>query len=334
MVIDVSDERILIKNINNDILAFQPNKKLGILLSFVCLFLLGILPIISNSRPASFSAEDYTLFLSFWQVLFATPLLIVSIIKPENGIFDKTIPKNLKNKTLGVILITSILFLFSTFLYVLTFEKAGTINAAIAVQSFPVFTIILETFFLSKKKNTIELLLTGMLVIALIYLGTGGTFILQNLSFWFLLALGVPLLWSIAHLTIKHYMEKASITPAQIIFFRVAIVSIILVVTLLIVKGPTLLINEFLSPGLQIYALVMGLVYYLELYNWFYAIKNIDVSIAGSITTPTPALTMILALLFLDEMLFSYQLIALVIVFASLYGILYYDTKKGKKLTN
>ncbi len=328
MDVNVSKPITTITEITEDSSTFQPNKKLGILLSFVCLFLLGILPIISNSRPFSFSAVDFTFFLSFWQVIFAVPLFFFSILKPEDGIFDKTIPTPLKKQTLKIIPVVSVLFLFSTFLYVLTFEKAGTINAAIAVQSFPVFTILLETIFLSKKKNLQELTFTFVLILALIYLGTGGTFLLKNISFWFLLALGVPIIWSVAHLTVKSFMEKSAIKPEQIIFFRVTIIATLLFVTLLIVDGPDLLLNEFLNPALQIYAVVMGLVYYVELYNWYYAIKNIDVSIAGSITTPTPVITMVFAILFLKEILLTYQLVALLLVCASLYGILYVDRKK------
>jgi len=331
MDVNVSKPVTTITEFNEKISAFQPNKKLGILLSFVCLFLLGILPIISNSRPFTFSAADFTFFLSFWQVIFAVPLFSLTILKPEDGIFDKNIPTPLKKKTLKIIPIVSVLFLFSTFLYVLSFEKAGTINAAIAVQSFPVFTILLETVFLSKKKNLQELTFTFILILALIYLGTGGTFLLENVSFWFLLALGVPIIWAVAHLTVKSFMEKSAIKPAQIIFFRVTIIAVILLVTLVIVEGPGILLKELLNPELQMYAVTMGLVYYVELYNWYYAIKNIDVSIAGSITTPTPVITMVFAILLLHEVLLSYQFVALLLVCASLYGILYVDRKKELK---
>ncbi len=75
----------------------------------------------------------------------------------------------------------------------------------------------------------------------------------------------------------------------------------------------------------------MGLVYYLELVNWFYAVKHVDVSVASSITTPTPVLTMILAILFLNESIEMYQLFAMGIVFLSLYGIIYFGKKSKSK---
>ena len=45
--------------------------------------------------------------------------------------------------------------------------------------------------------------------------------------------------------------------------------------------------------------MILGLVYYLELIFWFYAVRHIDVSVASSITVPWPALTMVLAVLVL-----------------------------------
>ncbi|MHA2252802.1 MAG: EamA family transporter, partial [Candidatus Kariarchaeaceae archaeon] len=61
---------------------------------------------------------------------------------------------------------------------------------------------------------------------------------------------------------------------------------------------------------------------------WFYAIKHVDVSVASSITTPTPVITMILAILILSETIAFYQIIAMVVVFVSLYGLIYHGREK------
>ena len=76
------------------------------------------------------------------------------------------------------------------------------------------------------------------------------------------------------------------------------------------------------------YAAAMGLVYYLELVNWFYAVKHVDVSVASSITTPWPVVTVILAIIFLHESIEIHQVVTLVIVFISVYGILLSGKKK------
>ncbi len=65
----------------------------------------------------------------------------------------------------------------------------------------------------------------------------------------------------------------------------------------------------------------MGLVYFLELIVWFYAVRHIDVSLASSITTPWPALTMMLAVPFLGDAIETYQIVTLLIVVACIYGL-------------
>ena len=72
----------------------------------------------------------------------------------------------------------------------------------------------------------------------------------------------------------------------------------------------------------------MGFVYYLELIVWFHAIRHIDVSVASSVTVPAPAVTMIFAILFLGETVHHYQLVAMGVIIAAMYGLLYANAKK------
>jgi drug/metabolite transporter (DMT)-like permease len=228
--------------------------------------------------------------------------------------------------------ITGLIFVLATFLYILSFEKAGIVNAAIAIQAYPLFSILWETIFLNRKKNKQELAFTLMLITGIIYLGTNGTWQLENLTVWFILALIVPLLWSIAHVTIKHTLDNSPITPGQVTFLRVLTASFFLFFISIFINGPESVIEGLFTYSFQIYAIFMGLVFYLELVNWFYAVKHVDVSVASSITTPTPVITMVLAIIFLGESVEMYQLMTMLVVFISLYGLLYYG-KETKKRT-
>ncbi len=77
-------------------------------------------------------------------------------------------------------------------------------------------------------------------------------------------------------------------------------------------------------------SVIMGLIYVLELIVWFYAMRHVDVSLASSITTPWPALTMILAVPFLGDEIAMYQVVALMIVVACIYGLTLTSLRKGK----
>jgi len=217
------------------------------------------------------------------------------------------------------------MFGLSTYLYVLGVEKAGAANAAIAIQAYPLFAILWETLFLRRRKTALELALTLLLLCALFYLGTGGTGRLSGLSLWFLVSLGVPFLWSIAHVIIKEEIGRTPVTPIQVTFFRVAISVVFLAIVLAATAASTGLAHAVLQPM----SILMGFVYYLELIVWFYAVRHIDVSLASSITTPWPALTMVLAVLILGDRVAAYQIGALAVVVLCIYGLAWAGLRKA-----
>ncbi len=306
----------------------KSNIKTGIVLSFVSLILLGIMPIISNSRPMETGALNFALYLSVWQLIVATPVLLIEYRYANRGILDANLSGRLKRKTVLIILATGALFGVSTFVYVLALEKAGTVSASIAIQAYPLFAILWETIFLNRKKTTAELLFTFLLIVGLYYLGTNGTWLIEGLSYWFIFALSVPLIWSVAHVIIKEVLDKTPITPAQVTFFRVLVSAIVLFTMSVTINGLSQVAQLMENSVFQMYAAAMGLVYYLELVNWFYAVKHVDVSVASSITTPWPVVTVILAIIFLHESIEIHQVVTLVIVFISVYGILLSGKKK------
>ena len=311
----------------------KSNIKTGIVLSFVSLILLGIMPIISNSRPMEIGALNFALYLSVWQLIVATPVLLIEYRYANRGILDANLSGRLKRKTVLIILATGALFGVSTFAYVLALEKAGTVSASIAIQAYPLFAILWETIFLNRKKTTAELLFTFLLIVGLYYLATNGTWLIEGLSYWFIFALSVPLIWSVAHVIIKEVLDKTPITPAQVTFFRV-LVSVIVIFTMSVtINGLSQVAQLMENNVFQMYAAAMGLVYYLELVNWFYAVKHVDVSVASSITTPWPVVTVILAIIFLHESIEIHQVVTLVIVFISVYGILLSGKKKRDNIS-
>lgn len=308
---------------------FKKNIRTGILLSFVSLFLLGLMPIISNSRPINLNALYFALFLSLWQLVFSLPLFFRECTSNDNrGIFSAHLNKRFKKKVIFIILITGSIFGISTFVYVLSMEKAGTVSASIAIQAYPLFAILWETIFLHRKKSKSEMFFTFMLIIGLYYLATGGSWFIEGISWWFILALGIPFLWSIAHVIIKEVLDNTPITPSQVTFFRVLVSSIILGVIALQINGFGSVMRGFTNLEFQLAAALMGFVYYLELINWFYAVKHVDVSLASSITAPAPVLTMIMASLLLHETIQDYHLVTIVVVMISIYGILYSGKRK------
>ncbi|MFX0025746.1 MAG: DMT family transporter [Candidatus Hermodarchaeota archaeon] len=307
---------------------FHPNRSKGILLSFISLFLLAILPIISNSRPSELNALNYAFYLSLWELICAVPLFIFELSKRNSGIFQKSVDWNIQKKTYLIMVITGFIFSISTFLYVFAFETAGTVTAAIAIQTYPLFSILWEFVLFRKKKRVVEIIFTLIMITGIYYLGTEGTWLINGFSPWFAVALIVPFLWGIAHVAIKNTLDTSPITPNQVTFFRVLISSLILFGISSVVNGVATIFNGLLNIEFQLFGFLMGIVYYLELVNWFYAVKHVDVSVASTVTIPTPMVTMVFALFILKEYIEVYQIVAMLIVFISLYGLLWLGKHK------
>lgn len=309
-----------------------PRMSTGIGLAFVCLGLLGVMPVIADSRPGDFGALGFAFLLSAWQVVFAVPLFARDLRVGDRGVFGARLGRRGRRRALGIAFLTGMLFGLATYLYVLGVEKAGAVSAAIAIQAYPLFAILWETLFLDRRKTPVELALTAGLIGALYILGTGGTGRVAGLSPWFLLALGVPLLWSIAHVVIKEELVRTPVTPAQVTFFRVLISAVFLGLAVVLTE-PAAVVATLLRPDFQLSAAIMGLVYYLELIVWFHAVRHIDVSLASSITTPWPALTMVLAVVLLGDPVAPHEVAALAVIVACLYGLLGAGLRRRRRAT-
>ncbi|TKJ23978.1 MAG: hypothetical protein CEE43_02100 [Promethearchaeota archaeon Loki_b32] len=59
--------------------------------------------------------------------------------------------------------------------------------------------------------------------------------------------------------------------------------------------------------------------------------KHVDVAVASMITTPTPVITMAFILFILKESSELYQIIVMIIMFVSLYGLLWSGREKHHK---
>ena len=306
------------------------NAKLGAWLAFMCLCLLGALPVISNSRPAGVDALGFAFFLSVWQLLFSLPIFGRELAVGRWGIFDLALPARQRRRTLLIILLTGGIFGLSTYVYVLAVEKAGAASAAVAMQAYPLFAILWESLFLKRRKNAAELAFTFLMLAALYHLATNGTWKIAGISPWFAMALIVPFLWSVAHVIIKEILANSPITPNQIVFFRAAVSSAVLAAAIVVLGDAGTLVVAVGNVDYQKVALLMGGVYYLELLGWFHAVKHIDVSVASSITVPAPAVTMAFAVFFLGDQITAHQVAAMAGVAIGVYGLLYAGAKKHR----
>jgi drug/metabolite transporter (DMT)-like permease len=298
------------------------NPGLGIAFAFVCLGILGVMPVLADARPAAFDGLTFTIWLTFWQLVSALPLFVREQIGGRRGFFNTGIAPQRRTRTMVVALVTGAIFGISTYMFVVAADKAGPVSMAIALQAYPLFAILIEAVFLGKRKTPAELAFTAVLIAALVYLTTNGTFRPADISWWSVYALGIPLLWSIAHIMLRQVLASTSVTPNQVTVTRLVISGVFLLALAAAFGEPGALLRGMSDFGFQKAAIALGLAYYLELLFWFHALRHIDVSVASSVTVPTPAVTMLIAIVFTGAHVELYQVLAMVVIAAAMYGLL------------
>jgi drug/metabolite transporter (DMT)-like permease len=297
------------------------NPRLGILFALACLLILGVMPILAIGRPAAFDSLTFTVWMTAWQLAASLPLFLRERAAGHQGFLGTVAPER-RRRTVAVALLTGAMFGVSTFMYIVAADKAGPVDMAIALQAYPLFAMLLEALFLGKRKTPAELACTGLMIAALVYLTTGGTFLPAAVSWWSVFALGIPLIWSIAHILLRQVLATTRVTPNQVTVSRLVISGAFLFALAVVLGRGGALAAAAADPAFQKAAFLLGLAYYLELVFWFHAIRQIDVSVASSVTVPTPAVTLLVAVIFTGAPVATYQVLAIVAIAVAMYGLL------------
>lgn len=298
------------------------SRRAGIAFALLCLGLLGALPILSNARPAGSDSLSFAVWLTFWQLAAALPLFLTELARGKHDPAAGGPRRPLRTRTATIAVATGAMFGLSTYMYVAAAERAGPVSMVIALQACPLFAMTLEALFLGRRKSARELIFIAIMLAALVYLTTRGTFRVSGISWWSVFALGIPLLWSVAHILLKHVLDTTPTTPSQVTVTRLAISGACLLLLDAALGRSGALSAALMVPGFQRAALLMGAAYYLELIFWFHAIRHVDVSLASSVTAPAPAVTMLIAVIVLGKGLEPYQVIAMGVITIGLYGLL------------
>lgn len=303
----------------------------GIILAFLCLLILGAMPILSNARPAGLDGLTFAIWLNAWQLLAALPLYLLETAKRRRD-SRAPAPHPRRLRTGLIALATGAMFGLSTYMYVVAAEKAGAVSMIIALQAYPLFAILWEALFLGKRKTPAELACTAVILVAIVYLTTGGTMRVSEISWWSAFALGIPFLWSVAHILLRQILVTLPITPNQVTVSRLVISGAFLLFLHIAIGESGALGAALGDMAFQQAAFVMGVAYYLELILWFYAMRHIDVSLGSSLTVPAPAVTMLISILVLGEDVQLYQVLAMCVIALGIYGLLL-TGKRAKPVT-
>jgi drug/metabolite transporter (DMT)-like permease len=310
---------------------------MGILYSIIVLLGNTFLPIINNTRPTNFDALFFAWMIVVWEVICILPIYIRESLlkthnqeKPINSI-KPPVPIKLSSNWRWMVrlFIIGLLFSVATIGQVYGLSEAGSISGSIALKTAPIYSMMYGSLFLGEKITIIQILITIILFLGLVYMGTKGTFQLDQFSWGVGVLMIVPFFWAIGHGLTKPLLEKKVISSAQIILIRNAICSILIGILYLSIAG-TRDFWQLLSPIHVLYMFLIGFNSMVMHYAWYKSISIIDISVASALAIPSPVLTTFLALLITHEALELFHIIGLSVSLLGLYLLILVQRKKER----
>jgi len=313
------------------------NSSRGLIFALIVLIGNGIHPIINNLRPGEFSSTIFVLQMSIWEFLCAFIVLSIQKIKKKKNLKSvetKSVSGQIcysKKHLFFRMIIIGLIFAIATYGYVEGLKLAGSISGSIALKISPIYAIVIGFLFLGEKINFKQILITFFMLFGVYYLGTNGTFLMDQFSIGFAILLIVPFLWTIAHALTKSLLENNILVPNQVIFIRTGIISLSFLIINLIVIGWNELLLSFINPSFLLFSFLMGFTYFFMHFSWYSSITSIDLSYASALVTPSPAITTLFVFLLKMEDFHYYQLIGMIWAFVGLYALILINKKSPEK---
>ena len=309
----------------------KPNFKLGVFSAIITLIAISTQPIISGNRPSVLDPFIYAIATVLFENIMILPLAVTHSIKRKKSYPDML--KNALKKHWWRFLIVGSVFAGAQIMFFYGFDLSGAVSGSIAMKSSIIFTMAIGWIFLKEKASWIQIILTGVILVALFYTLTSGTFQMDQVNYGTLILFIMPLLWTIGHSITKPLLQMEMVAPSQIIYIRTFLSTIILSIVYFSLN-PLSNIALFFNWYNLLFMFLIALTYAVGHYGWYTSIKNIDLALSSAIQAPQPILTSFLAWVFLDETLKLYHYIGLAVIITAILIILYDKQRLAKRQVN
>ena len=301
------------------------NLKKGIICGVIGVFLIGLQPIIANSRPSVIDPFIFASVTAIIEVLIFFPLYILERkrlkkkIKVEEN-FDKN--QSLlngwkKRGNLTILLFIGASFTIVPILLYIGYELAGAILSSLALKSEVIFALLFGFLVLKEKINKTQIIFSVALFIGLFVAISQGSYNLLEFNIGVLILILNAALFTFIHTLTKIRLNRNELFPTQIVFFRNLISGVILLLIYIFIF-PLVNLLIILNPLNFLFFLLMGLDYGFSLYFWYKTLSYIEIGKAGIINSITPIISAFFAFIILGEIFTIYHLIGMVIMIISI----------------
>lgn len=300
------------------------NLKKGILFGLICIVIVGLQPIIANSRPAALDAFLFAAMTCLIEAILFFPIMLIERRKIKNNHKESIINASeldsllygYKNNKILLIYV-GITFGVAQILFFVGYELAGAINGSLAQKTTVIFALLFGFLINHEKISKTQVICSIILLFGLILAVTQGNFNILEFNIGVILILFTAMLWMLAHAFTKPIFDKKEATPILMVFIRNAIGGLILI-TIYFIVFPIERINLFFDPINIIFFIIMGVNYGLGLYCWYNVLTYLGTSKGTAMVSGTPIITIIFAIILLGELFTIYHLLGTLLVIISI----------------
>ncbi|MFX0025989.1 MAG: DMT family transporter [Candidatus Hermodarchaeota archaeon] len=312
------------------------NLKKGIICGLIAVFLIGMQPVIANSRPSIIDPYIFAAITALIEALIFFPIFMLEIRRLNNNSKNNPSEENRinsllygwkKKKNIKLLIVIALIFSIVPILLYIGYELAGEINSSLALKSEIIFALLFGYLILKEERiSKIQILFCFLLFVGLFIAITEGSFNLLEFNIGVVILLISVALFTFVHAFTKSAFDRNELFPTQVIFIRNLCSGIILTLVYLVVFPKE---NFLLLLDLDnfIFFMLMGLDYGFSLFFWYKTISYIQIGKAGIINSLTPIVTAFFSFIFLGGIFTIFHLIGTMIIILSIFMII---REKGK----
>jgi len=310
------------------------NLKKGIIYASICIFTIGLQPVISNARPSIIDPYLFGTITALFEAILLLPIFLLEKNKFKRSLINDSLldKKSLslihgwkKKSNIRVIVIIGLTFSAIPIMLYIGYELTGGILSSLTMKSEIIFALIFGFFMLKEKINKIQILFCFLLFFGLVIAITGGSFNLLEFNLGVIILLVSAALFTFVHTLTKISFERDELFPSQVVFFRNLLSGIILIIMYVSFFPLSNLLLIF-DPLNFAFFIVMSIDYGLSLYLWYKALTYIEIGKASIIISLTPIVSSVFSIFILGDEFTLFHLIGMIIIIFSIIMIV-----RGKK---
>ena len=314
------------------------NTKKGLLFGIITVFLVGLQPVIANSRPEIIDAFIFAAITALIEAVIFLPLYYFERRKLRlNQEIDKN--KSLlngwkKKDNIKLLLLIGITFAIIPILLYIGYKITGPTNSTIILKTEIIFGLLFGFLMLNEKVTKIQILFCLILFIGLFFTITQGFSTIDELNIGVLILIISVASFTFIHALTKVKFDKNELFPTQIVFIR-NLISGLLLLVLYLIFFPLDNLQIVFNPNYFLYFLFMGLDYGFSLYFWYKTLTFIQIGTATIVNSLTPFSTALFAFIILGDPFTPFHLIGVIIIIISIIVIVREkENKKDLKVQN